>query len=134
MQDKYNVYKMLHRQYIFLSILLTNLIPPVSHTCLNLARFIPACQFSFSTKQTRKNKKNEVVIHSPFFTMYHSIYNSIIPDIMHPPEAPFCFNSPHCFSSNLIPPIAYTGTFTVLQTSFKNPSPLGARPFLQSVT
>ena len=81
-----------------------------------------------------KNKKNEVVIHSLFFTMYHSIYNSIIPDIMHPPEAPFCFNSSHCFSSNLIPPIAYTGTFTVLQTSFKNPSPLGARPFLQSVT
>lgn len=54
------------------------------------------------------------------------------PDIMQPPAAPHSMI--FVIFSSLIPPIPYTGILTAFTTSVKNSSPLGGRPFLQSVT
>ncbi len=60
-------------------------------------------------------------------------YTCIIPDIIQPPTAFASLISCHCSGSNLIPPMAKTGSSTLSQTCRKNSSPRGASPFLQSV-
>ena len=60
-------------------------------------------------------------------------YTCIIPDIIQPPTAFASLISCHCSRSNLIPPMAKTGSSTLSQTCRKNSSPRGASPFLQSV-
>ena len=51
--------------------------------------------------------------------------------MMQPPKAPHFITSCICPVPAWIPPIAYTGIVTALQTSFRKSVPLGGSPFLQ---